>query len=254
MLVLSRKQKDKVVFPNLGITVEILKIAGNQIRLGIDAPPEVQVLRHEVAEKQGTRTEHPFNKLNESLRARLHLAASELNELYQQIETGNSDEVETNIFRIFRELQSMDDDVAGFTGQGTRILEGNAKRALLVDDNLNETRLLAGYLRCRKIEVATANDGAEAVSYLARRAKPDFMLLDMNMPRFDGRWTVDEIRRDPRNTDLTIFAVSGIDPREYGVEIGPRGINGWYRKPLDPEALVNEMIVKSKKLLAASPN
>jgi len=251
MLVLSRRLKDKVVFPNLGITVEILKIAGNQIRLGIDAPPEIQVLRHEIADTQSFKTEHPYKKLNESLRARLHLAASELNELYQQIEKGNSEDLEANIFRIFRELQSMDDDVAGFTNQKKRILESDVKRALLVDDNENETRLLAGYLRCRKIDVATANDGAEAVSYLARNTDPDFMLLDMNMPRFDGRWTVEEIRRDPRHANLKIFAVSGIDPREYGVETGPHGINGWFRKPLDPEELVNEMIIKSKKLLTA---
>lgn len=32
MLVLSRRQNDKVVFPNLGITVEILRISGNSVR------------------------------------------------------------------------------------------------------------------------------------------------------------------------------------------------------------------------------
>jgi hypothetical protein len=37
MLVLSRGRNDKVVFPTLGISVEILRVAGNKVRLGIDA-------------------------------------------------------------------------------------------------------------------------------------------------------------------------------------------------------------------------
>ena len=53
MLVLSRRQDDKIVFPNLGITVEILKIAGRSVRMGVEAPSDVRVLRHELAQKEG---------------------------------------------------------------------------------------------------------------------------------------------------------------------------------------------------------
>ena len=38
MLVLSRREDDKIVFPNLGITVEVLRIAGRSVRLGVTAP------------------------------------------------------------------------------------------------------------------------------------------------------------------------------------------------------------------------
>ena len=51
MLVLSRGRNDKVVFPTLGISVEILRVAGNKVRLGIDAPHEIPVHRHEVSER-----------------------------------------------------------------------------------------------------------------------------------------------------------------------------------------------------------
>ena len=50
MLVLSRREDDKIVFPNLGITVEVLRIAGRSVRLGVKAPANVRVLRHELAE------------------------------------------------------------------------------------------------------------------------------------------------------------------------------------------------------------
>ena len=37
MLVLSRREDDKIVFPHLGITVEVLRIAGRTVRLGVKA-------------------------------------------------------------------------------------------------------------------------------------------------------------------------------------------------------------------------
>lgn len=48
MLVLSRRKDDRVLFPNLGISVHILRVDGNRVRIGVEAPPEVKVLRHEL--------------------------------------------------------------------------------------------------------------------------------------------------------------------------------------------------------------
>jgi carbon storage regulator CsrA len=62
MLVLSRSRAQKIVFPSLGISIEILHIAGNRVRVGIDAPADIPVHRHEVAERincDGLRHELP---------------------------------------------------------------------------------------------------------------------------------------------------------------------------------------------------
>lgn len=50
MLVLSRREADKILFPSLGITVEVLRVQGNRTRLGINAPADVPILRHEIAD------------------------------------------------------------------------------------------------------------------------------------------------------------------------------------------------------------
>ncbi|GAB5403227.1 MAG: carbon storage regulator [Aureliella sp.] len=50
MLVLSRKAGEKLVIGD-NITVEVVKISGNRITLGIVAPPEIKVLRSELKEK-----------------------------------------------------------------------------------------------------------------------------------------------------------------------------------------------------------
>jgi carbon storage regulator CsrA len=51
MLVLSRGTQQKIVFPTLGVSIEILQISGKRVRIGIAAPAEVPVHRNEIAER-----------------------------------------------------------------------------------------------------------------------------------------------------------------------------------------------------------
>ena len=52
MLVLSRRVDEKIFFPALGITLKVVRIKGNTVRLGIEAPPEIRVAREEVAHQE----------------------------------------------------------------------------------------------------------------------------------------------------------------------------------------------------------
>lgn len=54
VLVLSRKVGQKLVVPALGLSVEILGVAGDRVRLGIEAPPGLTVLRNELLERTDT--------------------------------------------------------------------------------------------------------------------------------------------------------------------------------------------------------
>ncbi len=51
MLVLSRRVNEKLVLPGLNVSIQVLSIRGNVVRLGIDAPRDVQVLRQELLAK-----------------------------------------------------------------------------------------------------------------------------------------------------------------------------------------------------------
>lgn len=54
MLVLSRKANEKIVIDG-GIVLTVVKIEGGQVRLGIEAPADVKILREEIAFKAGGR-------------------------------------------------------------------------------------------------------------------------------------------------------------------------------------------------------
>ncbi|MEM9214463.1 MAG: response regulator [Cyanobacteria bacterium P01_F01_bin.150] len=76
---------------------------------------------------------------------------------------------------------------------------------LLIEDNRGDIRLIqealkSSTLRC---EVEIARDGVEAMDYLRQRGefgeakRPDLILLDLNLPRKDGREVLADIKSDP---------------------------------------------------------
>jgi carbon storage regulator CsrA len=48
MLVLSRRVNETVVFHELGVTVRVLRVKGGVVRLGVEAPPAVPIVRGEL--------------------------------------------------------------------------------------------------------------------------------------------------------------------------------------------------------------
>src|SRR5688500_5663243 len=249
MLVLTRGPSDKVVFPTLGISVEILRVAGNKVRLGINAPSDIPVFRHEVAERLeiengGDIVQFPPSKisptarLNHATHDRLNAAALGLHLLHRKLETGDMSDAESTIFKIFNELKGIESLLDGPAKQPVGGKTNSQHRALIVEDDDNERELLAGYLRVSGFDVDTAADGLQAMVRLAENA-PDVVLLDMRMPRFDGQKTVSAIRSNPDFRGLKLFAVSGTEPDEMNVTLGPNGVDRWFSKPLDPKTLVD---------------
>ena len=241
MLVLSRKEADRILFPSLGITIEVLRIRGNTARIGIDAPADVPVLRHEVAELKSlwfSSEEDPKEQLRQlihAVRGRTDQAADLLNSLHKHLEAVGDASGQQLVLEVFAQLRGMEADA----GEVVERKERRAPRVLLVEDDANERGLLASYLQMRGIEMTTAQDGQDAIDFLSLHALPDVVLLDMHMPRCDGRQLVESIRADAAMRRVKLFAVSGTDPRMLGVPDGAKGVDRWYAKPVDPERLVD---------------
>ncbi len=65
MLVLSRRSDEAITIPEAGVQITVLSVQGNRVRLGIDAPADIEIRRSELsAEISGSRFESDLRKPN----------------------------------------------------------------------------------------------------------------------------------------------------------------------------------------------
>ncbi len=111
MLVLSRRRNQRVLFPTLGIHVEVVAVSGKTVRLGIEAPREIRIVRAELDSPNtqdacpGTDWPTPASPIQSDqlkrTRLAIHLAS-------HQIRQGNPDLAEQTLHQALRLLQPGD--------------------------------------------------------------------------------------------------------------------------------------------------
>lgn len=115
-----------------------------------------------------------------------------------------------------------------------RTIMENPGIILLVEDNFEHLRLTQYILRTQNVpgDIRVVRDGQEAVDYLFRRNKyadpqtsprPQLVLLDLNIPRIDGKEVLRIIKSDPGLKDIPVIVVSSSDRQEdiqYARETG----------------------------------
>jgi carbon storage regulator CsrA len=243
MLVLSRKENEKVIFPHLGVALQVLRVGGGKVRVGIEAPDEVSVIRYEIASAEqlaefSEKLQQSAGELTHEVRNRLHTALLGLYVAQKQIEQNLQVDAEETIQQLIASLQGLDHELGGHATPGP---DRRRRKALVVEDNSNERRLLASYLALSGFDVHAVDDGIEALDYLSTHDRPDAVVLDMQMPRLGGAAAVGVMRSDPRFRGLKVYAVSGMDRGELQVPVGPEGVDHWFSKPLDPQQLVERI-------------
>jgi carbon storage regulator CsrA len=248
MLVLSRRPHEKICIPAIDATIHVAAIKPGVVRVAIDAPPDVKILRGELSEQSSQRSSHRTfaarPSLKDLLRKVAHLlktSAVGLGVAHLQFDAGLVRDGLSTLVGIQDDLRLLRYGVEGALEENPRQQRSEPCRALLVEDDRNERELLAGFLRRSGLEVHTAGDGGDALDYLRGGAHPDVVLLDMGLPRCDGATMVREIRGTPALQDLKIFAVSGYLPEEFDLPQGRRGIDRWFQKPLDPNVLLQDL-------------
>ncbi|MGH7501649.1 MAG: sigma-54-dependent transcriptional regulator [Longimicrobiales bacterium] len=108
-------------------------------------------------------------------------------------------------------------------------------RLLIVDDESNLRRMLAGVLEAEGHEVAAAGDGEEAVLAM-ERGEPDVVLLDLALPGQDGLNVLGTMRA--RWPDVPVVMMSGRASLSDAVRATKIGAFHFLEKPLSPEALL----------------
>lgn len=106
---------------------------------------------------------------------------------------------------------------------------------LLVDDERSIISMLKMFLELSGFHVVTASDGVEALS-IATQHKPDLIVLDVLMPRLDGRETLRRMRQQDDWTPVILLTqVTGTAQRIMALE---EGADDYLNKPFDPQELV----------------
>jgi CheY-like chemotaxis protein len=125
--------------------------------------------------------------------------------------------------------------VAQITLEGPRTVESARppnRRILIVDDNLDALESLATMLKLSGNEVHTAKDGVEAVE-MAEKLRPDVVLMDIGMPRLNGRDATRQIRAESWGKSMTVIALTGWGQEADRLASREAGMDAHLVKPVD---------------------
>ena len=121
------------------------------------------------------------------------------------------------------------------------IIDG--KKVLIVDDDVRNLFALTAAFESSKLEVITAESGREALEILNKQKDIDIVLMDIMMPEMDGYETIQRIRKEHRNKQLPIIAVTAkamIGDRQKCIA---SGASDYITKPVKIDQLLSLMRV-----------
>ena len=133
-------------------------------------------------------------------------------------------------------------------------LKGKPAVILLAEDDPGDQELTRRALEQSLIrnELHIVEDGEEALNYLLRRGKyedpasspkPDLMLLDLNMPKMDGKRLLEQMKADPNLRRIPVVALTTSKQENDIIRTYDLGANSYIVKPVDMDQFVSAIKV-----------
>jgi chemotaxis family two-component system response regulator Rcp1 len=128
-------------------------------------------------------------------------------------------------------------------------MEPETANMLLVEDNPGDVRLIVETLAENKLynTLNVVSDGIEALAYLRQEGRhagalrPDLILLDLNLPRMDGREVLAEIKSDVSLRCIPVVVLTTSDQERDVIQSYDQHANCFITKPLDFDQFVRVM-------------
>lgn len=123
---------------------------------------------------------------------------------------------------------------------------GQPINILLVEDNPGEAELTIEAMRQAKVSnrIHVVEDGVEAIEFLYQRSafcaapRPDLILLDLNLPRMDGREVLAQIKSDPKLKRIPVIVLSSSCAQADINSVYDLHASGYLAKPIDMGAFI----------------
>jgi two-component system, chemotaxis family, response regulator Rcp1 len=127
-----------------------------------------------------------------------------------------------------------------------RVRNARPVEILLVEDNLGDARLTREALKEGNVfnNLTVLPDGVEAMSYLRREGRyatapqPDLILLDLNLPKKDGREVLQEIKADEHLKTIPVVVLTSSSAEQDVAKSYGLHANCYVTKPVDLEQFI----------------
>ncbi|QNJ93968.1 response regulator [Mycolicibacterium fluoranthenivorans] len=126
-------------------------------------------------------------------------------------------------------------------------MDANAIVILLVEDDAGDELITREAFEHNKIKnnLYVAHDGEEGLDFLYRRGifadapTPDLILLDLNLPKYDGRQVLEQIKSDPELRHIPVVVLTTSAAEEDILRSYKLHANAYVTKPVDLDQFLN---------------
>ncbi len=114
------------------------------------------------------------------------------------------------------------------------------KRVLVIEDNVDNMELITFILEKNGYSTIKAENGKTGIA-LALEERPDFIMLDIQLPDMNGLDVLQEIRGSGINGETPIIAITSYAMSGDRERMLAAGCDGYIEKPIDPVTIINQI-------------
>jgi len=164
----------------------------------------------------------------------------------------NYDQIVTNYFLLFMTFELREQHLT----TSKQLFMADRISVLIVDDDADDRKLFIEAVKevNTHIECITASDGQQALELLRTSARklPDFIFLDLRMPRYNGKRCLQEIKKDERLKHIPVIIYSTSREVEESQELKAMGAVHFISKPSNADEIYYLVsFVLEEQLIAA---
>jgi CheY-like chemotaxis protein len=114
-------------------------------------------------------------------------------------------------------------------------------RALIIEDTPDNMKLITFILNTHGIDTVEAETGRKGVELALAKPRPDFIILDIQLPDINGDEVLRIIRNSEANGSIPILAMTSYAMSGDRARLLAAGCNGYIEKPIDPMIVMDQI-------------